>query len=272
MFNPFDMTQGQTASGMQGFGQQFGLTPDQTRRAMEALLPAFALGLQRDGGQDPAGLLKLFASPLLNQAVIRQAASVSGVGGQALRQMLPMMAGMVVASVVHMLLNQTPPEPAPPPEPANPFLAGQAFWTEMMRGFAAPSAEAAKPAPVKAPVPPPRPAAARTTSAAAPGRPIGEDGAPAAGPARERDVFQQMLLTGAEVQEENVKAMKGIFDAFWTEGTPRDVAEAPGVSNPPRTAAASRPRPDDPSSDPSRTRTASTVRPHPRKPAGGKRD
>ena len=30
-------------------------------------------------------------------------------------------------------------------------------------------------------------------------------------------MFQQKLQTGAEVQEQNVKAMQGIFDAFWTE-------------------------------------------------------
>lgn len=227
MFNPFDMMQGQGGAGMQGFGQQFGLTPDQTRRAMEALMPAFALGLQRDAGQDPAGLLKLFTSPVLSQAVIRQAATASGVGGQALRQMLPMMAGMVVASVVHMLLNQPQaqmPAARPEPEPANPFLAGQAFWTDMMKGFLPAAAE---PAPAPAPEPPRKPARAEEPASG---------WSPSGKPSKGLDVFQQMLLTGAEVQEENVKAMKGIFDAFWTESA------TSRVSAPSKASASARPR------------------------------
>ena len=33
-------------------------------------------------------------------------------------------------------------------------------------------------------------------------------------------MFQQMLKTGAEVQEHNVKAMQGLFEAFWAESNP----------------------------------------------------
>ena len=40
-------------------------------------------------------------------------------------------------------------------------------------------------------------------------------------------MFQQMLRTGAEVQEQNVKAMQGIFEAFWTDPT-KAAAELPG--------------------------------------------
>ena len=45
MFNLFDLLQAQGGMdpngfmGANGFGQQFGLSPDQTRRAMEALMP-----------------------------------------------------------------------------------------------------------------------------------------------------------------------------------------------------------------------------------------
>src|SRR4051812_13237702 len=65
----------------------------------------------------------LFGSPMLAQAVIQQAAAASGVGSQVLRQMLPIMTGMLVASIVHMLLNQGASDPAPrqPAESANPF-------------------------------------------------------------------------------------------------------------------------------------------------------
>ena len=51
-------------------------------------------------------ILTLTGLPLLAQAVIQQASAASGVGSQVVRQMLPLMAGLVVASIVHMMLNQ----------------------------------------------------------------------------------------------------------------------------------------------------------------------
>ncbi|WP_336485650.1 DUF937 domain-containing protein [Methylobacterium nigriterrae] len=249
MFNPIDILQAQSSAGMQGMAQQFGLTPDQTRRALEALMPAFALGFQRNAAQDPTGLSQffgfgaapraaagdapfampggLFGSPMLAQAVIQQAAAASGVGSQVLRQMLPIMAGMIVASVVHMLLNQSASDPAPPrqpAEPANPYGNPSALWTEMMRAFLPPQAEA----PVPAAPPPARPKPPADTRAAPAPLPAPQgDAAPETAPL---DMFQQMLQTGAEVQEQNVKAMQGIFDAFWSEAgkdAPKP-AKAPG--------------------------------------------
>ncbi|WP_246696739.1 DUF937 domain-containing protein [Methylobacterium planeticum] len=226
MFNPIDMLQAQGAAAWQGMGQPFGLTPDQTRRALEALMPAFALGMQRNAAQDPTGLSQffglapgrtpagaeamlggMFGSPALAQAVLQQASSASGVGSQVLRQMLPMMAGMIVASIVHMMLNQTLPEPAPraAPEPANPLLAAAPLWADMMKAFLPPPAAAPK-----------RPGAPRA--------PAGPKAEPAADQAP-LDMFQQMLRTGAEVQEQNVQAMQNIFEAFWTD--PAKPAEAP---------------------------------------------
>ncbi|HEV7438205.1 MAG TPA: DUF937 domain-containing protein [Methylobacterium sp.] len=225
MFNLIDMLQAQGAAAWQGMGQPFGLTPDQTRRAMEALMPAFAIGLQRNTAQDPTGLSQffglaagrapagpdamlglggMFGSPALAQAVLQQAASASGVGSQVLRQMLPMMAGMIVASIVHMMLNQALPDPAPraAPEPPNPFLAAAPLWADMMKAFLPPPVEAA----------PKRAGAARARPGA--DRRAKPDQASESAPF---DMFQQMLQTGAEVQEQNVKAMQGIFDVFWTD-------------------------------------------------------
>jgi hypothetical protein len=240
MFNPIDMLQAQGGAAWQGMGQPFGLTPDQTRRALEALMPAFALGLQRNTAQDPTGLSQffnlaagrapagpeamlggMFGSPALAQAVLQQAASASGVGSQVLRQMLPMMAGMIVASIVHMMLNQALPEPAPraAPEPPNPFLAAAPLWTDMMKAFLPPPAEAA----------PKRAGPARTRAGAKPD---------AAAETEPFGMFQQMLQTGAEVQEQNVKAMQGIFDAFWTD--PAKTAEPPKSAEPPKVDEASR--------------------------------
>lgn len=231
MFNPLDMLQGQNGAGMQSVAQQFGLTPEQTRRAMEALMPAFALGMQRSAAADPTGLSQmfgmaagrppaspaetmlgqLFGSPALTQAILQQASSASGVGSQVLRQMMPMMAGAVVASIVHMLLNQQAPEAkaAPAPAPA-PFPVAPG-WAEMMKAFipAQSPPEAPKPQAPKSQAHKPQ---AFTSRASKP---------QAAEPAPDSDasggMFQQMLKTGAEVQEQNVKAMQGLFEAFWTE-------------------------------------------------------
>lgn len=213
MFNPIDMLQAQGNAGMQTLAQQFGLSPEQTRRALEALLPVFAIGMQRNTPADPTGLSQLFGSPMMTQAVLQQAAMTSGVGAQVLRQMLPAMAGAVVASIVHMLLNPPPPaetaQQAPVPFPINPA------WAEMMKLFLPPAE----------PAPPPAAKPARGPAAAQP-RPEAQAADAQANAGRE--MLQQLLKTGAEVQEQNVKAMQGLFDAFWEAGreSGRDRGEA----------------------------------------------
>ncbi len=198
MFNLIDMLQqAQGGAGMKTMAHQFGLSQDQARRAMEALLPAFAIGMQRNTSADPTGLSQLFGSPMLTQAVLQQAALTSGVGTQVLRQMLPVIAGSVVASLVHMLLNPPQAEPA---RAADPFPLGTA-WMDAMKMFLPPAEPAA--APRRAPEPP-RPAAARPGT----GTPQGNAG---------QEMLQQILRTGAEVQERNVKAMQDLFDTFWSE-------------------------------------------------------
>lgn len=227
MFNPLEMFQAQGEAGFQALGQPFGLTTEQTARAFEALMPALTLGLQRSVGVDPGGLARMFGLPdasrnaappgldplsqmfgsaQLLQAVLRQASATSGVGAQVLRQMLPMMAGAVVASIVHVLLNQPQPEPAPArasAPPPTPFPFGPA-WAEMARAFlpAEPTATVAKPAPKAARPPEAKPGAAGS------------------------DMLQQMLRTGAEVQGNNIRAMQDLFETFWpTKGAP---GEGPG--------------------------------------------
>ncbi|KAA0123210.1 hypothetical protein CIW48_13930 [Methylobacterium sp. P1-11] len=220
MFNPLEMFQAQSEAGLQAMGQPFGLSAEQTARAFEALMPALTLGLQRSVGMDPTGFARMFgleaakpASPQgfealgqmfgsaqLMQAVLRQASATSGVGAQVLRQMLPMMAGAVVASIVHVMLNQPQAEPArPSPPPPVPFPFAPA-WAEM--------AKAMMPA-VEPQAPPPKPAA--KPAAKPPQAGAGEAGS---------DMFQQMLRTGAEVQGNNIRAMQELFETFWpTSGT-----------------------------------------------------
>lgn len=229
MFNPIEMLQAQGGVGMQTMAQQFGLSPEQTRRALEALLPAFAIGMQRNTPADPTGLSQLFGSPMLTQAVLQQAAMTSGVGAQVLRQMLPAMAGAVVASIVHMLLN--PPLPAEPAQPAPNAFPLSPAWVEMMKLFLPPA---------EAPPPPPKPTYG--TSRPAPSgqsRPGTQAAEPQASAGRE--MLQQMLKTGAEVQEQNVKAMQGLFDAFWSEAEKPEAAAGQARS---AETASPEPRPD----------------------------
>ena len=244
MFNPLEMFQAQGEAGLQAMGQPFGLTTEQTARAFEALMPALTLGLQRSVGLDPTGFARMFGleaakpapaqgfealgqmfgSAQLMQAVLRQASATSGVGAQVLRQMLPMMAGAVVASIVHVMLNQPQAEPARPsaPPPPVPFPFGPA-WAEMARAM--------MPA-VEPPAPPPKPTAKPTAN---PQASAGEAGS---------DMFQQMLRTGAEVQGNNIRAMQELFETFWpTSGTPSASAVPPAPSTNPA-------RPDPAPADP----------------------
>ncbi|GJE60943.1 DUF937 domain-containing protein [Methylobacterium trifolii] len=230
MFNPIDMLQMPGGAGMQTMGQQFGITPEQTRKAMEALLPVFAIGLQRKAPDDPTGLANLFGSPMLTQAILHQASSASGVGSQVLRQMLPMMAGAVVASVVHMLLNQPEAARAPAPAPAASPFPVNPVWADMLKAFMPPN-EAAPQRPKPAPAPQVR----------AGTKPAEKDSADAG-----RDMLQQMLKTGAEVQEQNVKAIQGLFDAFWSE--------ASKPSAPPPVAPSAAGSPEEPAPKPRRGR------------------
>ena len=256
MFNLFDILQNQSG-GLQGFGQQFGLSPDQTRRAMEALLPALTIGLQRNAATDPTGLgrmfgfvgpgatgtgftppptqadqllSRLFGSPLLAQAVLQQASAVSGVGAQALRQMLPVLAGMIVAGIVHLMLNQPQnvPPAAPAPDSSQPFGPAAAFWSEWVNTVLAPPPAAPAPAAPQRAAPRPRDPSPKPSA----------DRADPAGP------WLQMFQTGADVHEKNVKAMQDIFDAFWTSGQATSGNQADDPNETDRTTGSpSRPKP-----------------------------
>ncbi|XYD11280.1 DUF937 domain-containing protein [Methylobacterium sp. NMS12] len=246
MFNPLEMFQAQGEAGLQAMGQPFGLTTEQTARAFEALMPALTLGLQRSVGLDPTGFARMFGleaakpapaqgfealgqmfgSAQLMQAVLRQASATSGVGAQVLRQMLPMMAGAVAASIVHVMLNQPQAEPArpSPPPPPVPFPFAPA-WAEMARAMM----------PAVEPPAPPKPA---TRPAAKPAAKPNQAGAGEAG----SDMFQQMLRTGAEVQGNNIRAMQELFETFW----PTSGAPSASGTDPAGTAARPDPAPADP--------------------------
>ena len=178
MMNLFEMMQqAQNGQAMQNLSRQYGLNAQQTQAAIEALLPAFSMGLQRQT-QDPyafgslaqmmtaspfgrifdangdgipdnarsAGtdvLSQLFGSKEVSNAVAAQAAATSGVGQAVLKQMLPIIASMVMGGLFKSMNNQglggvlgqfsemmrgqmpgMQPAPAPqPPSPVNPLEA-----------------------------------------------------------------------------------------------------------------------------------------------------
>lgn len=137
----FDIfAQAQNGSGMQALAQQFGLSQQQAQAAVQALLPAFSQGLQRNtadlygmgafmtamaSGQhakyfedatrafSPQGidegngiLAHLFGSKDLSRAVASQAAQATGLSQQVLQQMLPAMASMMMGGLFKQTNNQ----------------------------------------------------------------------------------------------------------------------------------------------------------------------
>jgi hypothetical protein len=134
MFNLLDlMRAAQGGAAMENMSQQFGLSLDQTRRSMEALMPAFALGFQRNAA-DPTGfanLLRMMGSgqyagffeqpgmafsprgrregdtiigqlfgPEVSRQVADQAAAWAGVTPDIMRQMMPTVATMLMGGLV----------------------------------------------------------------------------------------------------------------------------------------------------------------------------
>lgn len=127
--NLFEMlAQSQGGNGLQSLGKQFGLNPEQTQSAVEALLPAFSKGLQQQastpqglgslltmlaGGQNLQGtdagngiLGQIFGSKDLSRAVAAQASQQSGVGADILKQMLPVIAGKLMGGMAQQTNQQ----------------------------------------------------------------------------------------------------------------------------------------------------------------------
>jgi len=132
--NLFDMLhQAQNGNAFSEMARRFGLSEDQARSAVEAMMPAFSTGLKRNtaapegmfdllralSGGSHAGYFEdvrqafsdsgladgnailghLFGSKAVSRAVAAQAAAVTGIGQDILKQMLPALAGMVMGSL-----------------------------------------------------------------------------------------------------------------------------------------------------------------------------
>jgi hypothetical protein len=137
----FDMlTNAQNGHGIEALSRQFGLSQQQTQSAVEALLPAFSQGLKRNAS-DPYGvgaflaalasgqhakyfedaskalsqqgvdegngiLGHLFGSKELSRAVASQAAQTTGIGQDILKQMLPVIASMIMGGLFKQSTGQ----------------------------------------------------------------------------------------------------------------------------------------------------------------------
>ncbi|MDH3196594.1 MAG: DUF937 domain-containing protein [Hyphomicrobiales bacterium] len=127
------MQQAGGGKAFEAMAGQYGLQPDQVQSAMEAFMPAFATGLQRNTA-DPTGFLKfmqaistgrhanyydnpqsalsglgieegnailghLFGSKDVSRAVADQVNAATGIGQSILKQMLPVIASMVLGGL-----------------------------------------------------------------------------------------------------------------------------------------------------------------------------
>ncbi len=134
MNNLFDLlSQAQNGQGIQNLAQLFQLTEEQTRASIEAVLPAFSQGFEKNSNdpqslnsflsalstgdhlnyfenvsnlsqasmtEDGNGILgHLFRSKDMSRQIAQQAASMSGVGETIIKQMLPLIASMLMGGL-----------------------------------------------------------------------------------------------------------------------------------------------------------------------------
>ena len=128
----------QGGQGVNNLASQFGLTPEQTQAAIQAMIPAFSHGFQRTA-QDPTGLGgilsqltsgvhqgsftdpsqmgsaagagggvlgQIFGSPQVSTQISQQASQISGVSPQIIQQMMPIVASMLMGGLFHSMTTQ----------------------------------------------------------------------------------------------------------------------------------------------------------------------
>lgn len=277
MSSLFDMLAGaQNGNALNQIARQFNLSQQQAQDAMEALLPAFSQGLKRNaatpndlgsflsalasgqhakyyedasnafssqGLQDGNGILgHLFGSKDLSRAVAQQASQATGIGQDILKQMLPVLASMIMGGLFKQSTGQT----QQAAQSANPL---QQIIEQMMRGGmgqAQQSQPQAGQTPFENPLgkmlegmfggAQPRPQSRDTQQPPLNNNPLGRifeemlgagtqkaapkpDAAPKANPSgRARtpydDLFGDMFESGAKTRDNYQQGMESIFDQF----------------------------------------------------------
>ncbi|MDH4441569.1 MAG: DUF937 domain-containing protein [Rhizobium sp.] len=277
----FDMMlQAQNGNAMDAMARQFGLAQEQAAKAMAALTPAFASGFKRNTSNPydfstllsamgsgnyakyfedmnsaftPQGiadgnqvLQQLFGSKEVSRAIAAQAAQLTGIGQDILKQMMPVMADTMMgglfkqatgqfgganpfaaspmAAMMQQWLESTGLQPKPQPQAAsvfdNPFTRA---FQDMMGGQKKPEPQGqANPFLVNPFAKAFQDMAAAYSGQAAGAQP-GEPPKPETGKAADTDVqegFSAMINTmfdsGLEVQKSYQKSMEQIFETYRT--------------------------------------------------------
>lgn len=230
MTNLFDLLrQAQGGSAFENFSKTFGLSLDETQKAVAALVPAFAMGLQRSAAQPEAmealvrmmaqgafagawqdpkaafspkaretgedALATMFGSPAYVARIAEQAAALSGVAGEATGKMLPILAttlmdGMAQMSARANAANAATERPKPAGKPA---ATGANPWEDV---FATMMGAPPKPEPEPEPEPDPH----ADAQAAAEGA---------------FEAMRKMIDAGREMQDAQIAMMKAMMEGFW---------------------------------------------------------
>ncbi|MBR0556866.1 DUF937 domain-containing protein [Ciceribacter sp. L1K23] len=273
----FDMMlQAQNGAAMEATAKQFGLAQEQVLKAMAALTPAFSSGLKRSATNPydfsallasmgsanyakyfedmtkaftPQGvadgntvLQHLFGSKEVSRAIAAQAAKMTGIGQEILKQMMPAMADTLMGGLFKQATGQLP---ASNPFANTPMGAMMEQWLESA-GFAP-----KKPEPAANPFDNPFTQAfqqmmgmAPTAQSKAAANPfmdnpfakafqemIGSASGQAASPSPEakhsadggatafQDMLNSMFDSGLEVQKSYQKSMEQIFDSYLSAST-----------------------------------------------------
>lgn len=279
MFNMFDVfRQAQGGAAFDNIARAYGMSPEQLRAMTAALTPAFAQGFQRQAATDAGArrfaemfqtdayarafemqaaaldpsargagedaLGALFGSKEVSRAVAAQAAAVSGVQAQIIRQVLPVLASILMGGFIKAAQGSGAPTSAfegfpggaktagaaPGGFPANPFQS----WIDAFSGASAPSQPSGQQEPPANPLGDMMGDWMKTMFGQAPGfgqpaAPEEPEPAPAPreeppAPRRERarpaetaadSPFDDLVATGRELSSQNAEAMGQIFDAFF---------------------------------------------------------
>lgn len=147
---------------LSAIGQQFGLTPEQTEAAIQALGPVILAGMQRSAGsggglneileelqggaQPPEQLTEqgndilgeIFGSKDVSRGVAQQVAGQSGVSAAILKKLLPILAAFVVSQIARNMGQRGGATPRPRQQPESgglgDVLGGDAIGAPRPRG------------------------------------------------------------------------------------------------------------------------------------------
>ncbi|MGJ3263885.1 MAG: DUF937 domain-containing protein [Salinarimonas sp.] len=227
MTNLFDlMRTAQGGAAFDNFANAFGLSLEETQKAVAALVPAFAMGLQRSAATPEAmdalvrmmasgafagaytdpktafsqrsrdtgadALTKMFGSPDYVQRVSEQAAALSGVAGEATGRMLPILASTLMDGMAQMgaQMNAAGAAAKPAAKPTAPPASNP--WEDM---FASMMGAPPKPAPEPEPTPAP--------------------GDPQAAAEAAFDAYRKLIDAGREMQDAQIAMMRMMMEGFW---------------------------------------------------------